>query len=65
MDFVRAMASGSKGGQRGQFIDPTALSPGPEAGTGALGTIRLSSRHHPEPTEPVRKTLQTAQQDTH
>ena len=27
MDFVRAMASGSKGGQRGQFIDPTALSP--------------------------------------
>ena len=27
IDFVRAIASGSKGGQRGQFIDPTALSP--------------------------------------
>ena len=27
MDFVRAMASGSKGGQRGQFIDPTAVIP--------------------------------------
>ena len=27
MDFVRATASGSKGGQRGQFIDPTVLIP--------------------------------------
>ena len=27
IDFVRATASGSKGGQRGQFIDPTALIP--------------------------------------
>ena len=27
VDFVRATASGSKGGQRGQFVDPTALIP--------------------------------------
>ena len=27
IDFVRATSSGSKGGQRGQFIDPTALIP--------------------------------------
>ena len=64
IEFVRATASGSKGGQRGQFIDPTALIP-------ALRHVRrhwelsgLSSKRVSEPTGPVWKTCHTGHQDS-
>ena len=38
-DAVRASASGTKGGQRGQFIDPTALLPDHQEGTPKLGQL--------------------------
>ena len=63
-DYVRATASGSKGGQRGQFIDPTVLIPGIKRVRRRVGTVRQPSGRTRRPAKHLWKIRPTGRKDS-